>query len=80
LLLSIPTITAAGTLSGLDLYATGDIELASDVFAATGLAFGFALIAITIMMAWLKRASFTPFVIYRVILGVFLLAVAYGVI
>ena len=80
LLLSIPTIIAAGTLSGLDLYESGSVELASDVFIAAGLAFGFALIAIAIMMAWLKRASFTPFVIYRVILGVFLLMVAYGVI
>lgn len=80
LLLSIPTIIAAGTLSGLDLYESGNVELASDVFIAAGLAFGFALIAIAIMMAWLKRASFTPFVIYRVILGVFLLMVAYGVI
>ena len=80
LLLSIPTIIAAGTLSGLDLYESGNVELASDVFIAAGLAFGFALIAIAIMMAWLKRASFTPFVIYRVILGIFLLMVAYGVI
>jgi undecaprenyl pyrophosphate phosphatase UppP len=25
------------------------------------------------MMSWLKHASFTPFVIYRVLLGIFLL-------
>ncbi len=80
LLLSIPTIIAAGTLSGLDVYKSGNAQLASDVFVAAGLAFGFALIAIVIMMAWLKRASFTPFVVYRVILGAFLLVVAYGLI
>ena len=49
-----------------------------DAFTAAGLAFITALIAIALMMAWLKRASFTPFVIYRIILGLFLLAVVYG--
>ncbi|MEQ8319874.1 MAG: undecaprenyl-diphosphate phosphatase [Rhodospirillales bacterium] len=79
MLLSIPVIIAAGTLSGIDLYKSGNIQLAADVFVAAGLAFIFALIAIALMMAWLKRASFTPFVVYRIGLGCFLLAVVYGV-
>ena len=36
------------------------------------------MIAIAAMMSWLRRASFTPFVIYRVILGLVLLAWVYG--
>ena len=80
MLLSIPTIIAAGTLSGIDIYKSGDITLQSDAFVAAGLSFIFALIAIALMMAWLKRASFLPFVVYRIGLGVFLLAVAYGLI
>lgn len=80
LLLSIPTILAAGTLAGIDIYKSGDVQLAGDAFVAAGLAFVSALIAIAVMMAWLKRASFTPFVIYRVVLGVVLLAVAYGLV
>jgi undecaprenyl-diphosphatase len=79
LLLSIPTIIAAGTLSGIEIYESGDVQLASDAFVAAGLAFFFALIAIALMMAWLRRASFTPFVIYRIFLGGFLLALVYGV-
>lgn len=79
LLLSIPTIIAAGTLSGIDLYQSGDVQLAADAFVAGGLAFSFALIAIALMMAWLRRASFTPFVLYRILLGVFLLVVTYGI-
>ncbi|MBO6519079.1 MAG: undecaprenyl-diphosphate phosphatase [Rhodospirillales bacterium] len=79
LLLSIPTIIAAGTLSGIEIYESGNLQLANDAFVAAGLAFIFALIAIALMMAWLRRASFTPFVVYRVALGAFLLAVAYGV-
>jgi undecaprenyl-diphosphatase len=44
------------------------------------MAFSFiaGLFAIAFMMAWLKRASFTPFVIYRLILGSIVLATAYG--
>ena len=77
LLLSIPVIAAAGTLKGLELYKSGNDVLMRDALTAGGMSFGFALIAITFLMVWLKRASFTPFVIYRVILGVFLLSIAY---
>ena len=78
MLLSIPTIVGAGVLKGWDLYKSGD-DVQIDT-ALTGAAFSFvaAFIAIALMMAWLKRASFTPFVIYRVALGGFLLAFAYG--
>ena len=37
-----------------------------------------ALPAIALMMAWLRRSGYGIFVIYRVILGLGLLAVAYG--
>jgi undecaprenyl-diphosphatase len=78
MLLSIPAIVGAGTLKGLELWQSGDAQLTSDAFTAAGLAFVTALIAIALMMAWLKRASFTPFVVYRIVLGLFLLAVYYG--
>jgi undecaprenyl-diphosphatase len=51
--------------------------LTADAALAAGLAFIAALIAITLMMAWLRRASFTPFVIYRVLLGLGLLGWLY---
>ena len=79
MLLSIPVIIAAGTLSGIDIYKSGDVTLAADAFVAAGLAFIFALIAIVLMMSWLRRASFLPFVIYRIGLGMFLLAIAYDI-
>ena len=78
MLLSIPAIVGAGTLKGLELYETGDPVVIGNVLTAAGLAFVSALIAIALMMAWLKRASFTPFVIYRILLGGLLLAVSYG--
>ena len=78
MLLSIPTIIGAGVLKGLELYQSGDPLQASSAFIAAALAFVSAIVAIALMMAWLKRASFTPFVIYRIILGTGLLALAYG--
>ena len=77
LLLSIPVIAAAGALKGLELYKSGNEVLLRDALTAGAMSFGFALVAITFLMVWLKRASFTPFVIYRVILGAFLLSIAY---
>ena len=41
---------------------------------AAGFAFAAAWIALAGMMAWLRRASLTPFVIYRLVLGAGLLA------
>jgi undecaprenyl-diphosphatase len=78
MLLSIPVILGAGLLKGLELYEAGDVALTSQVFMASGMAFVMALIAIAVMMAWLRRSTFAPFVYYRVVLGIFLLAVAYG--
>ncbi len=78
MLLSIPAILGAGTLKGLDLYRLGDVELTSAAVLAAGLAFVAAWATIFALMAWLQRATFTPFVVYRVFLGGALLAVAYG--
>ncbi len=78
MILSIPTIVGAGVLEGWELYKLGDARLTADVFLAAALAFVAALVAIVLMMAWLRRASFTPFVIYRIALGIFLVAFAYG--
>ena len=50
----------------------------NDAVSVCALSFLFALVAIAFLMFWLKRASFTPFVAYRVILGAILLYFAYG--
>ena len=78
MILSIPVILGAGVLEGWELYTRGDVALTMDVFLAALLAFAFALIAIVALMAWLRRASFAPFAIYRIGLGGFILALAYG--
>jgi len=78
MLLSIPTIAASGLWLGLSLYEAGDVQLTQGVVMAAGFAFVTAILSIAALMAWLQRATFTPFVVYRVILGAALLAFAYG--
>jgi undecaprenyl-diphosphatase len=78
MLLSIPTIIAAGSLIGFKLYRAGDIALSQTAAIAAALSFIAALATIGAMMAWLRRANFTPFVVYRVALGGYLLWWAYS--
>lgn len=76
-LMSIPVIVGAGLLAGLDLYKAGDIQLSAVAIVAAGLSFVAALLAITLMMRWLRNSRFTPFVIYRLLLGGGLLYMVY---
>ncbi|MGB0799005.1 MAG: undecaprenyl-diphosphate phosphatase [Planktomarina sp.] len=75
MLMSIPTILASGTLASLDLI-NGDVPL-WDATVVAGFSFVAALLALTLMMRLLNSISFTPYVIYRVILGIALLVIGY---
>lgn len=77
LLLALPTIVGAGMLGGWDLYKGGDLRLTSDAILGGVLAFFAAWAAIALMMRWLARASYTPFVVYRIALGLLLLGLIY---
>ncbi|MCD7060292.1 undecaprenyl-diphosphate phosphatase [Pelagibacterium xiamenense] len=78
MLLSIPTILGAGVLAGYDLYKAGNAEVTGNAIFGGILAFFAALAAIALLMRWLKSQNYTPFVIYRLVLGVVLLALVYG--
>ncbi|MDH3472566.1 MAG: undecaprenyl-diphosphate phosphatase [Rhodospirillales bacterium] len=78
LLLAVPAILGAATLAGIDLYRMGDLRLGLSAGLAAGFAFAAALAAIAAMMNWLKKASFTPFVVYRILLGALLLYLING--
>ena len=78
MLMSIPTIIASGALLGLDVIDQANWALARDGAIAAGFAFIAALIALSLMMRLLRSVSFTPYVIYRVILGLFLIGWAYA--
>lgn len=77
MLMSIPTIIASGVLLGAEALATANAQALKDGAIAAGFSFLAALVALTLMMRLLKSVSYTPYVIYRVILGVILLIVAY---
>ena len=78
MLMSIPTILASGILLGAEVAIDADLAAARDSALAALLAFGSALLALSLMMRLLRSVSFTPYVIYRAILGVALLVYAYG--
>ena len=78
MLMSIPTILAAGALVGVDaLAAERDAGFWRDLALAAALAFLAALGALALMMRLLRSVSFTPYVIYRVAFGLALLLWAY---
>lgn len=77
MLMSIPTILASGMLLGAEVVAEGDWSLAREAGIAAAFAFFCALLALWGMMRLLTRVSYTPYVIYRVILGTGLLVWAY---
>ena len=78
MLMSIPTILASGVLLGADVAADADWALAQAGLIAAIFAFFAAMLALTLMMRLLKTISFTPYVIYRLILGAILLGIAYS--
>lgn len=78
MLMSIPTIVASGILLGADAAVSANMTALRDGAIAAGFAFVAALLALTFMMRLLKSVSFTPYVIYRVVLGVILLWIAYS--
>lgn len=77
LLLGIIAISGAGALSGLKIINDSTAHLSNDIIIAAILSFISGYIAITLMMKWLARASFTPFAIYRILMGIGLLALIY---
>ena len=78
MLMSIPVIIASGILLGTEALATADAASIRDGAYAAIFAFFAALLALSLMMRLLRRISFTPYVIYRLILGIILLGIAYS--
>jgi undecaprenyl-diphosphatase len=75
-LLGIPAIAGAGIFTIGDALASGE-KITLDAIACAGLTFVIGLAAIAFLMAIVKRVSFLPFVLYRRVLGGFLLVLLY---
>ncbi len=78
LLLSIIAISGAGVLGSMDLIESKSLTIGKDVTIAFALSFISGLIAVHLMMKWLSKATFKPFAIYRIILGIALLMMIYS--
>ncbi len=76
MLLSIPVIAAATLLTVLETGAAP--ALTQSMLIAAAFSFFMAIIAIWFMMSWLRRSTFTPFVVYRILLGAGLLVWLYS--
>ena len=73
ILLSLPTILGASTLSLNKVIGSGDFHLGLEALISCILSFITSYLAIAFLMKWLKKATFTPFVIYRILFGIILL-------
>lgn len=76
MLMAIPTILAASLLLILKIGdASSPVNLGREVLISMSLSFVSAYIALSLMMKYLKNYSYTPYVIYRIVLGMILLAI-----
>ena len=79
MLLAIPAIGALGLFAGIEIAREGAGATAAAAGIVAGLSFATAYAAIAVLMTLTRRMSFTPFVIYRLLMGIALLAFAAGV-
>lgn len=74
MLLSIPIIAAAGLAATTKIIVEQEMNLGFDALIAGAVSFFVAYLAIKVLMSLIEKISFMPFVWYRIVLGVFLLA------
>lgn len=80
LLMGMVTIAAAGALTSISIFEDETLNSEFLTMLGVGIAVSFvmAYLTILIMMRWLKHNSFKPFVIYRIVMGLGLLALIYS--
>ena len=76
MLMSIPVTLASGGYLGIKIAKDGmPAGMWGDIFLAAALSFAAAYVALILMMRFLRTTTFTPYVIYRLVLGMVLLAI-----
>ncbi len=73
-LLSIPAIFMATVYQSMQLYKVGNIEILNEHLLGVFLSFIFSYITIHLFISTINKISFTPYIIYRLILGVALIS------
>ncbi len=77
LFLSVIAISGAGVLAGRDVLLNGNSFLGTQSLIAVGVSFIAGYASISVMINWLKKHDFTPFVVYRALLGCVLILMFY---
>ncbi|MFT4516688.1 MAG: undecaprenyl-diphosphatase [Gammaproteobacteria bacterium] len=72
-LLSMPAIFMATVYQSMQLYKIGNIEILNEHLLGIFLSFIFSYITIHLFISTINKISFTPYIIYRLILGVALI-------
>ena len=75
--LSIPTLASASILGTYSVYKEGSVELNFLAIIAVIFSFIFSYIAIALFLKFIQKFSLNIFVIYRIILSLFILAIVY---
>lgn len=79
LLLAIPALAGFCGLQAHHLAKAGTLAWQPWLLGAAAGAFLAGLTAVAVMMAWLRRRTFAPFALYRVLAGAAVLVLAFGV-
>ena len=72
-LLSIPAIFMATVYQSMQLYEVGNIEILNEHLLGMILSFIFSYITIHLFISTINKISFTPYIVYRIALGLLLL-------
>jgi len=72
-LLSMPAIFMATVYQSMQLYKIGNIEILNEHLLGMFLSFIFSYITIHLFISTINKISFTPYIIYRLILGLALI-------
>ena len=76
-LLSIPVIVITGLFKGWQLFRAGEAMALQNAGLMIALVAIAGFLGVAFLMYWVRRASFTPFVAYRLALGLFVLYLFY---
>ena len=79
MLLSIPAIIGAAVLTTYEVCQAGSLNELRWMFDGVLFSYVSSIVAIYIVMWWLKKSTFLPFVLYRIVLGSILLLDSYGI-
>ena len=75
--LSIPTLTAASLLGIFNIYKEGSAELNFLAIIAVIFSFIFSYVSIAIFLKYIQKFTLNIFIIYRIIISLFILGIAY---